>query len=260
MPFVVERSELSRGKLEPKKAVIGVMPVAIHLSQFAWLLMLRIRDVRQSGKLFTLPNRARLLGICRYQRGRGLVVQQNTSSTMPMGCEHGALRIGECAPLAKAWLDVLSTRQTYLLCLGSVTGPGFQDYLQPRREFQYMEPGPVYTHQAGVDDPEMPATPNRGGFQQRGIATCGKHQPCFLEKLPVTSGIGVVAERAGHTIWMPQGCPLGAPPQQIRTFLLEVGVMTVTEFEDMYVEMQQEIKEEQFCGLLYVRTVVAMGV
>ena len=32
---------------------------------------------------------------------------------------------------------------------------------------------------------------------------------------------------------------------------------TVTEFEDLYLEMQQEIQEEQFCGLLYVRTVVA---
>ena len=45
--------------------------------------------------------------------------------------------------------------------------------------------------------------------------------------------------------------------QQIRTFLLEVGITTTTEFEDLYQELQQEIQEEQFCGLLYVRTVVA---
>jgi trans-aconitate methyltransferase len=45
--------------------------------------------------------------------------------------------------------------------------------------------------------------------------------------------------------------------EQIRTFLLEAGVTTVTEFEDIFWELQQEIQEEQFCGLLYVRTVVA---
>jgi len=44
---------------------------------------------------------------------------------------------------------------------------------------------------------------------------------------------------------------------QIRTFLLELGLTTVTEFEDLYVAIQREIQEEQFCGLLYVRTVVA---
>ncbi len=44
---------------------------------------------------------------------------------------------------------------------------------------------------------------------------------------------------------------------QIRTFLLELGVTTAIEFEDLYQDMQQEIQEEHFCGLLYVRTVVA---
>lgn len=44
---------------------------------------------------------------------------------------------------------------------------------------------------------------------------------------------------------------------QIRSFLLEVGITTTTEFENLYLETQQEIQEEQFCGLLYVRTVVA---
>ncbi len=45
--------------------------------------------------------------------------------------------------------------------------------------------------------------------------------------------------------------------QQIRTFLLESGSTTASEFEDLYREIQQEIREELFCGLLYVRTVVA---
>jgi SAM-dependent methyltransferase len=44
---------------------------------------------------------------------------------------------------------------------------------------------------------------------------------------------------------------------QIRAFLLELGLTTVTEFEDLYMEMQQEVQEEQFCGLLYMRRVVA---
>lgn len=44
--------------------------------------------------------------------------------------------------------------------------------------------------------------------------------------------------------------------EQIRTFLLEAGVTTVTEFEDIFLQMQQEIQEEQFCGLVYLRTLV----
>jgi len=44
---------------------------------------------------------------------------------------------------------------------------------------------------------------------------------------------------------------------QIRAFLLQLGLTTITEFENLYAEMLREIQEEQFCGLLYVRTVVA---
>lgn len=44
---------------------------------------------------------------------------------------------------------------------------------------------------------------------------------------------------------------------QIRAFLLESGVATNNEFENLYMEMQREFQEEQFCGLLYIRTVVA---
>ncbi len=67
--------------------------------------------------------------------------------------------------------------------------------------------------------------------------------------------IDISARSKGNAAFVTQ---LNISRQQIRTFLLEVGVTTVTEFEDMYLEMQQEIQEEQFCGLLYVRTVVAM--
>jgi hypothetical protein len=44
---------------------------------------------------------------------------------------------------------------------------------------------------------------------------------------------------------------------QIRRLLLQSGLTSVAEFEGLYTEMQQEIREEQFCGLLYMRTVVA---
>lgn len=44
---------------------------------------------------------------------------------------------------------------------------------------------------------------------------------------------------------------------QNRAFLLSTSVTTAIEFEDLYQEMIQEIQEEQFCGLLYIRTVVA---
>ncbi len=69
------------------------------------------------------------------------------------------------------------------------------------------------------------------------------------------NAIDISARSKGNDAFVTQ---LSISRQQIRTFLLEVGVTTVTEFEDMYLEMQQEIQEEQFCGLLYLRTVVAM--
>ena len=69
--------------------------------------------------------------------------------------------------------------------------------------------------------------------------------------------IDISARSKGHDAFVTQ---LSIARQQIRTFLLEVEITTITEFEDLYLEMQQEIQEEQFCGLLYVRTVVAMRI
>jgi ubiquinone/menaquinone biosynthesis C-methylase UbiE len=51
---------------------------------------------------------------------------------------------------------------------------------------------------------------------------------------------------------------VGVSGEQVRSFLLEAGVTTSTEFEDIFLQMQQEIQEEQFCGLLYLRTLVGM--
>jgi ubiquinone/menaquinone biosynthesis C-methylase UbiE len=67
--------------------------------------------------------------------------------------------------------------------------------------------------------------------------------------------IDISARSKGNGAFVTQ---LNISRPQIRTFLLEVGVTTTTEFENLYLEMQQEIQEEQFCGLLYIRTVVAM--
>ncbi|HYA99675.1 MAG TPA: hypothetical protein VED37_05605 [Ktedonobacteraceae bacterium] len=66
--------------------------------------------------------------------------------------------------------------------------------------------------------------------------------------------IDISARSKGHEICIAQ---LSASRQQIRAFLLESGSMTDSTFEDLYGELEQETREEQFCGLLYVRTVVA---
>ena len=66
--------------------------------------------------------------------------------------------------------------------------------------------------------------------------------------------IDISARSKGNDAFITQ---LSISRSQIRAFLLESRLTTITEFEDLYVEMLQEIQEEQFCGLLYVRTVVA---
>ena len=66
--------------------------------------------------------------------------------------------------------------------------------------------------------------------------------------------IDISARSKGNDVFMTL---LRTSHQQLCTFLLEMGITTATEFGDLYLEMQQEIQEEQFCGLLYVRTVVA---
>jgi ubiquinone/menaquinone biosynthesis C-methylase UbiE len=66
--------------------------------------------------------------------------------------------------------------------------------------------------------------------------------------------IDISARSQGNDAFITQ---LNISRSEIRAFLLELGLTTFTEFEDLYAELQQEILEEQFCGLLYVRTVVA---
>lgn len=66
--------------------------------------------------------------------------------------------------------------------------------------------------------------------------------------------IDISARSKGHDAFMSQ---LSISRSQIRAFLLESGLTTIAGFEDLYMEMIREIQEEQFCGLLYIRTVVA---
>ena len=46
--------------------------------------------------------------------------------------------------------------------------------------------------------------------------------------------------------------------EQLRAYLLERGTLTAAEFEDVFVVMQQEIHEETFCGMVYLRTLVGV--
>lgn len=67
--------------------------------------------------------------------------------------------------------------------------------------------------------------------------------------------IDISAGSKGHDAFIHQWEFSG---EQIRTFLLEMGVTITAEFEDVFLEMQREIREENFCGMLYVRTLVAV--
>jgi SAM-dependent methyltransferase len=67
--------------------------------------------------------------------------------------------------------------------------------------------------------------------------------------------IDISAGSRGHDAFVRQARLSG---EQLQTFLLEMDVTTEAEFEEIYLEMQQEIQEEQFCGMLYLRTVVGV--
>jgi ubiquinone/menaquinone biosynthesis C-methylase UbiE len=66
--------------------------------------------------------------------------------------------------------------------------------------------------------------------------------------------IDISARSKGNEVFITQ---MNSSRQQICSSLLDSGLTTASEFEDLYEEMLQEIREEQFCGLLYVRTIVA---
>jgi SAM-dependent methyltransferase len=67
--------------------------------------------------------------------------------------------------------------------------------------------------------------------------------------------IDISAGSTGHDAFVRQVRLSG---EQLRTFLLEMDVTTEAEFEEIYLEMQREIQEEQFCGMLYLRMLVGV--
>lgn len=67
--------------------------------------------------------------------------------------------------------------------------------------------------------------------------------------------IDISAGSQGHDAFVRQVRLSGG---QARTFLLEMGLTTAEKFEEVFLEMQHEIEEENFCGMLYVRTLVGL--
>ena len=45
---------------------------------------------------------------------------------------------------------------------------------------------------------------------------------------------------------------------QVLPFLLQTKVTTASEFEEVFGQMQKEIRDESFCGLCFLRTVVGV--
>jgi ubiquinone/menaquinone biosynthesis C-methylase UbiE len=67
--------------------------------------------------------------------------------------------------------------------------------------------------------------------------------------------IDISAGSKGHDAFVRQVWISG---EQTRTFLLEMGIITAAEFEDVFLQIQREIQEETFCGMLYVRMLVGV--
>ena len=69
--------------------------------------------------------------------------------------------------------------------------------------------------------------------------------------------IEVSAGMPGHDAFARQLWVFG---HQVRRFLLEMGVTTATAFDEVFAQAQREIEEEDFCGMLVLRTVVGVKV
>jgi SAM-dependent methyltransferase len=91
-----------------------------------------------------------------------------------------------------------------------------------------------------------------------GVIACMGHwlrNAGYRITLSKAHAIDISAGSTGNEAFVTQ---VNISSEQIRSFLLEVGVTTVTEFENIFLEMQHEIQDEKFCGLLYLRTLVGM--
>ncbi len=67
--------------------------------------------------------------------------------------------------------------------------------------------------------------------------------------------IEVSAGTKGHEMFARQAYVFG---NQVQPFLLETKATTATEFEEVFTQMQKEIRDESFCGLCFLRTVVGV--
>jgi len=70
-----------------------------------------------------------------------------------------------------------------------------------------------------------------------------------------TYAIDISTESKGHDAFARQVLISG---EQVRAFLLEKGVTTTAEFAEVFGEMQLDIQQENFYGMLYLRTLVGV--
>lgn len=70
-----------------------------------------------------------------------------------------------------------------------------------------------------------------------------------------THAIDISTASNGHDAFVRQ---VWISRKQLRIYLLEKGITTAAEFEDVFSKMQQEIQEENFCGIVYLRTLVGV--
>jgi len=70
-----------------------------------------------------------------------------------------------------------------------------------------------------------------------------------------TYAIDISTGSKGHGAFVRQVWISG---ERVRTYLLEKGITTAAEFEDIFGKMLQDIQEEKFCGILYLRTLVGV--
>jgi SAM-dependent methyltransferase len=109
----------------------------------------------------------------------------------------------------------------------------------------------------------------QNGLQAAGRAFCPgnalgvtAHTGCWLRdagcriKQDTAHALDISAGSKGHEAFLRQ---LLVFAQQVRPFLLEVGVATEAELEEVFLTMQQETQEERFCGILFLRTLVGIS-
>ena len=71
----------------------------------------------------------------------------------------------------------------------------------------------------------------------------------------IAHAIDISAGTEAHPIFLRQAWVFG---HQVQPFLLATGVTTLTEFEELFQRMQREIQDHTFCGLCFLRQVIAM--